>query len=52
MPNVDTARLEPEFYSRWIRVPARYYALQVPREYYKGKKVPPTWMRLPEAVDP
>ena len=46
--NIDTAKLEPEFYSRWIRVPARYYVLQVPQEHFKVKKVQPSWMQLPE----
>ena len=48
IPNVDTARLEPEFFSRWIRIPARYYVTQIPRQHFQATKTPPAWMKLRE----
>lgn len=48
MANVDTARLEPEFTSRWIRLSPKHYVTQVPSSYFKTKKTPPPWLSLPE----
>lgn len=39
---------ETEFRDRWVRLPAKYYVTQVPREYYTGTKTPPSWLRLSE----
>lgn len=36
------------FQSRWIRIPAKYYVLQVPREYFiRPAVVQPNWMKRP-----
>lgn len=48
MPNVDIARLEPEFANRWIRLAPKHYVTQVPSSYFKTKKTPPAWLALPE----
>ncbi|MHB0936767.1 MAG: hypothetical protein ACYDCO_23255 [Armatimonadota bacterium] len=48
MANVDTARLEPEFISRWIRLSPKHYVTQVPSSYFKTKKTTPAWLSLPE----
>lgn len=48
MANVDTARLEPEFISRWIRLAPKHYVMQVPNSYFTTKKTTPAWLSLPE----
>jgi len=48
MANVDTARQEPEFISRWIRLSPKHYVTQVPSSYFKTKKTTPAWLSLPE----
>jgi len=47
MPNVDTAKLEPEFQNRWVRIHARHYVTQVPRDYFQTKNPTPAWLKLP-----
>jgi len=33
---------------RWVRIPARHFATQVPQEYYTRQVTPLSWMTLPE----
>lgn len=33
---------------RWVRIPAQYYVLQVPPEYYERKRTSSAWLSLPE----
>lgn len=43
-PNME----DPDLYDRWIRIPAKYYALQVPEQLYaKGQVNHPAWMLQP-----
>lgn len=43
-PHMD----DPELYDRWVRIPAKYYALQVPEQFYaKGHMNHPAWMQQP-----
>lgn len=39
---------DPDLYDRWIRIPAKYYALQVPEQFYtKDRTNNPAWMQQP-----
>ncbi len=33
-----------KFQDRWVKIPAKYYVLQIPREYYSSTQESPVWM--------